>query len=529
MTQGETNSQVKRSLKLEGLLGLAFMGLFWIPVGIAAYQAFPVVICLNELNTSNQYICRNALSRAFVPTVFRSKIRVKLVGMLGEGSDEEILKLVNEEERDNPLSGFLLLNRANAFRNLDKTSEAVAAFHDVLKSEPANEDAIISLLRLRTDKKQFKEAREEAQSYININPESWNTIAWLGWIEHMAGNHDVAVDQYARAIKLSPDVYWLSQDLGDIHVAAGRFDKAVEAFTRTIEIDPDLTDGFLRRAEVYDALNDYRHAQADYEKALELSRNYDTLVMLGRSYTDSEDFARAAAIFDEVFKSEDLDDWGHASKIRMFYNERRFSDAKSAIAALKKFQPESVHAIYWEATLADEEGRDTEALSGYLKTLESWENEFFPNLDVGHVLVDLNRPTESFAYFNKAIEIRPYSADALNGRSRAQLANKNWSAALADAEKSIALDSKQPIGYARRAAAEAELGQIDKAKADYAISIQNNPKIKWVHQENLDFLIENNLLQDAKSALQTARLNFPDATFIKDREAVLRQRGVILP
>jgi tetratricopeptide (TPR) repeat protein len=168
-------------------------------------------------------------------------------------------------------------------------------------------------------------------------------------------------------------------------------------------------------------------------------------------------------------------------------------------------------------------------LSGYLKTLESWDNEFFPNLDVGHVLVDLNRPTESFAYFNKAIEIRPYSADALNGRSRAQLANKNWSAALADAEKSIALDSKQPIGYARRAAAEAELGQIDKAKTDYATSIQNTPKVEWVHAENLDFLIKNNLLADAKSALQTARLNFPNATFIKDQEAVLRQRGVILP
>jgi tetratricopeptide (TPR) repeat protein len=529
MTKGDNSPNVQRALKLEGWISFALLGMFWVVVGSVAYHVFPVVICLNELNASNQEICRTALSRASIPSVFRSKVRVKLLGMLGPDSSEEILTLVNDAEKDNDLSGGLRLSRANAFRNLDRPDEAVTEFLAVLKLEPSNEDAINALIRLRIDKKQFDEARNEAQNYLSANPGSWNTIAWLGWVEHLTGNQDLAVDLYGRAIKLSPEVYWLYQDLGDIHEAAGQFDKAVENFTIIIEKDSTDTSALLRRADAYEGMDDYKHAQADYEKALENARDYNTLVLLGRSYTDSEDFAKAALLFEEAFKSEDLDDWGYGSKIRMYYYQRRYVDAKSTINELLKFEPESVHATYWQASIDDEEGRDAEALSGYLKALKNWDNEFFPNMDVGQVLVDLNRPDESITYFNKAIEIRPYSAEAFSGRSRAQLSKKDWSAALADAETSIALDPAQSIGYARRAGAEAELGLIDMAKADYATSIQNNSKLEWIHQDNLAFLIKYNLLVDAKSALQKARLRFPNATFIAEEEAILRQRGVSFP
>jgi tetratricopeptide (TPR) repeat protein len=529
MTPGETSPQIARAIKREVWIGLALLVPFWLAVASIAYEAFPVVICLNEANTSDKDICRSALARSLIPAAFRNKVREKLVGLLGEDDSEEVLTLANDAEKQGELSGILLLKRANAFRDLDRTSEAVTAFHAVLESEPSNEDAVNALIRLHVDKNQLNEARGEAQKFITINPAAWNTIAWLGWIEHLAGNRDLAIDHYARAIKLSPDTYWLHQDLGDIHSAAGHFDKAVAAFTRTIEIDPIDTTGLLRRADAYESMNDYKHAQADYETALTEQRNYNTLVLLARSYTDSEDFAKAAPLFDEVFESEDLDDWGHASKIRMYFYQKRFADMKSAINELRKFEPESVHATYWQASLDDEEGRDAEALAGYLTVMKSWEDDFFVRLDLGQVLVDLKRPEESIPYFNKALEIRPYSAEAFSGRSRAQLARKDWSAALADAENSIRLDPAQSTGYARRANAEAELGQIDKARADYATSIRNNSKLEWVQQENIDFLIRNNMLADAKFALQTARTSFPNATFIANEEAVLRQRGVPIP
>jgi tetratricopeptide (TPR) repeat protein len=529
MTKGDNSPNVQRALKLEGWISFALLGMFWVVVGSVAYHVFPVVICLNELNASNQEICRTALSRASIPSVFRSKVRVKLLGMLGPDSSEEILTLVNDAEKDNDLSGGLRLSRANAFRNLDRPDEAVTEFLAVLKLEPSNEDAINALIRLRIDKKQFDEARNEAQNYLSANPGSWNTIAWLGWVEHLTGNQDLAVDLYGRAIKLSPEVYWLYQDLGDIHEAAGQFDKAVENFTIIIEKDSTDTSALLRRADAYEGMDDYKHAQADYEKALENTRDYNTLVLLGRSYTDSRDFAKAVLLFDEAFKSEELDDWGYASKIRMYFSEKRYAEVKSALVELKKFSSESVQATFWQASLDDVEGRDAEALSGYLKTLESWDNEFYTILHVGQVLVDLKRPQESIAYFSKAIEIHPYSAEAFNGRSLAHLENKDWTAGLADAEKSILLDPAQSIGYARRAGAQAELGKIDNAKADYATSIQNGPKLEWIQKNNLEFLIRNNLLADAKSALQAARTSFPHADFVNDEEAILRQRGVTLP
>jgi tetratricopeptide (TPR) repeat protein len=531
MTLADTEAaKIARKADREIYYGLGIFALFWLVVACGSYVAWPAIGCLNELVSNKPEICKRALQRPYQPKWLQTELRTKLVtALMSEEAYLETLDIIAEQEKNVPLTSALLLDRALALRKMDQPKEAILAYHAVLLVDKGNEDAATALVQLGIDAEKLDDARREATSFLTANPNSWLVISWLGWVEHLDRQNDTAVTHYKRAMLINATEPFLFKDLGLIYKDLGEAQNAIATYTAGLELSPYDTDFLRRRASIYDSQDEYRLAQADFEIALAQDRGHETVVDLGRSYTNSKDYEKAKALFDEVIAAEPEYEWAHESKIRMLFRQQRYDEARIAIAVLRKVVPSSVGAVYWQASIDDELGNYAEALKGYQTALESWKDDKSTLIDIGHVLVQLDRASEAMVYFDKAVQQNPKDDYALASRARAQLALNNWPAAIADANASITLKPNQSVAYARRAFAQSKLGQLENAQTSYELAARNDFEIEWVQRENLDFLMENNFLEKAKLALTRLRKETPNAPMIAQYEDMLRKRGVAIP
>ncbi len=135
--------------------------------------------------------------------------------------------------------------------------------------------------------------------------------------------YQLAIDDYTRAIKLSPSAYlyydraYVYYDMGDYERAIADFDQilslspedkyayrgrgrsyeglenrtqAIADFTRAIEIDPEYTQAYINRGNVYVDLRQYTQARADYDRAIEIDpQNEVAFLNIGVIYDHLDD------------------------------------------------------------------------------------------------------------------------------------------------------------------------------------------------------------------------------------------------
>jgi tetratricopeptide (TPR) repeat protein len=93
----------------------------------------------------------------------------------------------------------------------------------------------------------------------------------------------------------------------------------------------------------------------------------------------------------------------------------------------------------------------------------------------GEIYERLNKTTESFEDFNKAIEVDPKLGRAYLDRGLSMFFKNDFKAAISDFDKAIENGEKTEIAYQNRGAGYQQLGQHEKAIEDFTIAINNKP------------------------------------------------------
>jgi len=87
-----------------------------------------------------------------------------------------------------------------------------------------------------------------------------------------AGQHSKALEDYASALSINPDLAEAFLNRGNTYVFLGRFDSAVEDYSMAIELETrKLHAAYFNRGLAYEGLKNLESAFADFSKALELS------------------------------------------------------------------------------------------------------------------------------------------------------------------------------------------------------------------------------------------------------------------
>jgi len=115
--------------------------------------------------------------------------------------------------------------------------------------------------------------------------------------------YDMALRDYAEAIRINPDDPITYNNSGIAHRHVDQYDKAIDDYTKAIQIRPDYADALYNRGIAYDDMEKYDLAIQDYDEAARLNpRDASIFLNRGVSYTNKGDYARAVQDYDEAIR-----------------------------------------------------------------------------------------------------------------------------------------------------------------------------------------------------------------------------------
>jgi tetratricopeptide (TPR) repeat protein len=188
--------------------------------------------------------------------------------------------------------------------------EAVAGFKKVLAVKPNHAVAHGKLGTLYALAGQADLAAEEWQAVARCDPDNQYGYAMLGWTAYLQGRAEDAVTAYRKADEIEPFDAKTNYHLGLALVRLGRLAEAADCFRRVLTIDPKHAGGCQALSQVLGQQGQRNEALRFARRAARLSRyeNPDILVTLTEAYTavgqSAEAEATAARALDAAQKAD---------------------------------------------------------------------------------------------------------------------------------------------------------------------------------------------------------------------------------
>lgn len=117
--------------------------------------------------------------------------------------------------------------------------------------------------------------QSQAQSSPTITPEEKETLALLavqrGNFKMMLDQIDEAIEDYSRAIELSPNNTAAYNNRGVAYQKKGKLDLAIKDYNKTIKLDPDDANAYCNRGNVYREKGEFNRAIDDTNTAINLN------------------------------------------------------------------------------------------------------------------------------------------------------------------------------------------------------------------------------------------------------------------
>jgi tetratricopeptide (TPR) repeat protein len=152
--------------------------------------------------------------------------------------------------------------------------------------------------------RRFREAVEQFQEYIWLNPSDPAGHHSLGMTFCELGEFRQAIDPFLRALRLGPEFAEVYRTLGEVYSELKQHDDAVDAFQNAVRLEPDNAENYCGLATSYLQLHRPAEAMHSARKALRLKPDSaDAYLQLGCAlHFDPKTFPEAAAAYRESLK-----------------------------------------------------------------------------------------------------------------------------------------------------------------------------------------------------------------------------------
>ncbi|MEO8368238.1 MAG: tetratricopeptide repeat protein [Candidatus Solibacter sp.] len=219
---------------------------------------------------------------------------------LGNNVEAGLPQLVKEIEKQKPRDAEFYMVLGDAWRNLGKKPEAVAAYEQAVRLSPVSVRALRTLGSSLHEAGDFTRAGEIFKRAIQLapaDPESWYRY---GLLDTSSGRTPEAIDKIERAIALDPSLPEKSRKLAEILAKDGKADRAEAALRDALRIDPYDEDAWDLAGRILSEKGEIAEAMYDFEKAIRLRPGsaphlYDYALALARANRFDEAQTRAEA------------------------------------------------------------------------------------------------------------------------------------------------------------------------------------------------------------------------------------------
>jgi tetratricopeptide (TPR) repeat protein len=316
------------------------------------------------------------------------------------------------------------------------------------------------------------EAASEFRQALEIRADYPDAHDGLGICLYQQGKLTEAMAQYEQALQLLPRLAVARNGLGVCLYHLGRPAEAAAQYQQALEAQPDYAEAYNNLGNSFFKMGRLTEAVAQYQKALQLQ----------------PDSAEA-----------------HNNLGLCLFQQGRLEEASAQYRAALKLRPDYVETCNNLGNVFFRLGRIDEALAQYRKAAELQPHSATAHVNVGAALCQVGRLDEAIAEFRQAVAVQPGLADAHDSLGMALLKKGNETEALAafreearlkpsdpralckvawllatgtqparrDGAKALELarqantltGGKDPFGLETLAAALAETGRFDEAKA----------------------------------------------------------------
>ncbi len=362
------------------------------------------------------------------------------IAINGDGNFEAAAADMDEAIRLQPRQPGLYVNRAYLRYKLDDFFGAMADFDYAIQLDPINEAAIFNRALLEMETSANDKALVDLDRLVELDPA--NTRAY-----------------YNRSI---------------VNHAKGRNREAVADISKVIDEVPDLPDPYFLRSELYRDLGDLRSAERDYNRGMALSRkaqklgdNFDAGIIAPESssssasgkqdesvpHKTSDETARRFASLLTVANNAEIHEEYNNSAIRGKVQDRNLHIEPAAwmelayYTANSELRPDTYYIKEVDDLNATRLLRFTIRVTPEVPTLDS-------ELSARHF--------QSIEYYNSYLSSHTPRAIDYIGRAMDFMTIHDYTSALRDIDRALALTPDLAVGYLLRAQAGYHNWQLDQ-------------------------------------------------------------------
>ena len=124
-------------------------------------------------------------------------------------------------------------------RDSGKTPEAVEAWKQAVKLDPAYADAWEAMGQAHLDAGRIKDAVAAFEAALKADPTRARVLGSIGDAHFQAGKWSLAIASYQAALKADPGLTGLYYRLGRANSEMGQYDKAIAFYQRALSASPD--------------------------------------------------------------------------------------------------------------------------------------------------------------------------------------------------------------------------------------------------------------------------------------------------
>lgn len=131
------------------------------------------------------------------------------------------------------------------------TENELKLLQDIVKKDPGNLNAWISLGNLLMDSSRFNEAVDAYQKALAIDPKNVDVRVDMGTCYRNSGKPDIAVREFRKALELNPNHPYGHMNLGVV-LAYDLKDnvQAIKEFERYLQLAPNSPNAYQLRMEI---------------------------------------------------------------------------------------------------------------------------------------------------------------------------------------------------------------------------------------------------------------------------------------
>jgi tetratricopeptide (TPR) repeat protein len=354
-------------------------------------------------------------------------------------------------------------------------SEAERAFHEVLRLDPRNADALYMLGVIAVQANQPGAAFEHLRQAVALRPEAGFFHYHLGLALRGLGRLEEAVACYRRAVELQPDLAEAHNNLGVTLQRLGRLDEAKASHQQAVRVQPKFAEAHNNLGGAYQVAGQMNEAIACYRQALRLRPGYtqaqtnlDALLRYRRGVSGWQGATPQAAVewftLGGVFQQQGLNGEAIVCYEEALQINSDFADARSNLGVL----------LHWE-------GRIDEAIAIFRLGIERDPNHAGLHNNLGAAVQAQGKWEEAIRCYREAIRCHPDYALAYRNLGMALPRIGELDEAVTCLQQALRCSPDYTEAEALLASLYRDRGQRDEAAAALDKLLERHPECPEAH------------------------------------------------